>query len=80
MKCSFVNLLSIFSSFQCLYIVKFEWDIVLSNSHDGWDKHGYTMWFPREGTSTLLNCVWLYLKLMQTEILKIYGEFWKKVD
>ena len=35
---------SIFSSFQCLYIVRFEWDIVLSSSHDGSDKRGYTMW------------------------------------
>ena len=33
-----------FSSFQCLYIVRFEWDIVLSSSYDGSDKRGYTMW------------------------------------
>ena len=67
MKYSFVNILSIFSSFQCLYKVRFEWDTVLSNSYDGWDKRGYTMWFPREGTFTLLNCVWLYLKAVQIQ-------------
>ena len=51
LKYSFVNFLSIFYSFQCLYIVTFEWDIVLSSSYDGWDKRGYTILCPREGTS-----------------------------
>ena len=51
-KYSFVNFLSIFYSFQCLYIVRFEWDIVLSSSYDGWDKRGYTILCPREGTSS----------------------------
>ena len=67
LKYSFVNFLSIFSSFQCLYIVRFEYDIILSNSYDGWDKRGYTMWLPREGTSAVLNCVWLYLKRVQIQ-------------
>ena len=57
MKYSFVNLLSILSLFQCLYIVRSDWDIVLSSSYDEWNKRGYTMWCPREGTSTLLNFV-----------------------
>ena len=60
LKYSFVNFLGIFSSFQCIYIVRFESDIVLV-----WDKRGYTMWCPREGTSTLVNCVRLYLKVVQ---------------
>ena len=58
---------SIFSSFQCLYIVRYEWDIVISNSYDGWDERGYTIWCLRQGTSTLLNCVWLYLKVVQIQ-------------
>ena len=66
-KYSFANFLSIFSSFQCLYIVWFEWDIVLSSLCDVWDKRGYTMWCFREGPSTLLNCVWLYLKVVQIQ-------------
>ena len=53
LKYSFVKFLNTFSSFQCLYIVRFEWDIVLSSSYDGWNKHGYTMWCPREGIYTL---------------------------
>ena len=65
LKYSLVSFLSIFPSFRCLYIVRCEWDIVLSSSYDGWDKRGYIMWYPREGTSTLLNCVWLYLKMVQ---------------
>ena len=32
-------------------MVRFEWDIVLCNSYDGWDKRGYTMWFPRKGNN-----------------------------
>ena len=48
LKYSFVNFPSIFSSFKCLYIVRFEWGIVLSSSNDGWDKRGYTTWCPRE--------------------------------
>ena len=67
LKYSFVTFLSICSSFQCFYIVRFEWDIVLSSSYDGWDKRGYTMWCPREGTFTLQNCVWLYLKVVQIQ-------------
>ena len=63
----FVNFLSNFSSFQCLYTVTFEWDIVLSSSYDGWDMRGYTMRCPREGTSNLLNCVWLFLKVVQIQ-------------
>ena len=55
----------IFISVLVYYIVRFEWDIVFSSSYDGWDKRGYTMWCPREGTSTLLICVWLYLKVVQ---------------
>ena len=43
LKYSFENFLSIFSLYQCLYIVRFEWDIVFSNSYDGWDKRGCTM-------------------------------------
>ena len=39
----FGKFLSIFSSFQCLYAVRFEWDIVLSKSCDGSEKCGYTM-------------------------------------
>ena len=62
LKYLFANFLSTFSSFQCLNIVIFEQGIVLSNSYDGWDKRGYTIWFNREGTPTLLNCIWLYLK------------------
>ena len=54
MKYSFVNFLSNFSSFQCLYIVRSEWDIVLSSSYDGWDTHGHTMWCTRKGASKLL--------------------------
>ena len=54
-KNSFVNFLSIFSSFQCLCLVRIEWDIVLSSSYDGWDKRGYTMYCPWEGTATLPN-------------------------
>ena len=69
-KYSFVKFQSIFSSFQCLHIVRLEWDIFLSNSYDGWDKRGYTMWCHRESTSTLLNCVWLYLKVVQVEIAR----------
>ena len=40
-KYSFVDFLSIFCSFQCLYIIKFERDIVLSSLCDGLDKRGY---------------------------------------
>ena len=58
-KHSFANFLNIFYSFQCLYIVPFEWDILLSSSYDGWHKCGYTIWCPREGTTTLINYVWL---------------------
>ena len=43
LKYSFVNFFSIFSSFQCSYVVRFEWDIVLSSSYNGWDKREYTM-------------------------------------
>ena len=57
LKYSFVYFGSIFSSFQCLHIVRFEWDIVLSSSYDGWDKRGYTMWCPREGNFPFLNCL-----------------------
>ena len=32
LKYSFVNFWSIFSSFQCLYVVRFECDTVFSNS------------------------------------------------
>ena len=35
LKYSFVKFISIFSSFQCLYIVRFESAIVLSSSYDG---------------------------------------------
>ena len=56
-----IGIETLFSTFQCLYVVRFEWDIVLSSSYDGWDKGGYTTWCPRGGTSTLLNCVWSYL-------------------
>ena len=52
MKYSFVNFLSIFSSFPCLCIVRLEWDIVLSSSYDGSDQCEYTMWQPREGNSS----------------------------
>ena len=60
LKYSIVNFLSILSLFQCLYIVRFKWDIVLSSSYEGSDNRWYTMWCLREGTSTHLNCVWLY--------------------
>ena len=66
-KYSFVNFLSIFSSFQCLYLVRFEWDIVLSSSYHACDEGGYIMLCPREDTSTLLNCFWLYLKVVQIQ-------------
>ena len=52
-------------SFQCLCIVRFDCDIVLSSSNDGSDKRGYTMWCQREGTFSLLNCIWLHLKVVQ---------------
>ena len=77
---SFVNFLSIFSSFQCFYIVRFEWDIVLSSSYDGWDKHGYTMWCPREVTSTLLKCVWLYLKTGNSGEIECSGFLLLKIE
>ena len=32
-----------------------------------WDKRGYIMRCPREGTSTLLNWEWLYLKVVQIQ-------------
>ena len=57
LKYSFVNFLGIFSSFKCLHIVRFEWDIVLSSSYKGWHKCEYTMWCHGKGTSTLLYCV-----------------------
>ena len=50
-----------------MYVVRFVWDIVLSSSYDGSDNLGYTMWCPREGSSSLLNCVWLYLKVVQIQ-------------
>ena len=56
-----------YSFLMLVYIVRFGWDIALSSSYDGWDKHGYTMWCHRDGTSTLLNCVWLCLKVVQIE-------------
>ena len=72
LKYSFVNFLSIFFffffSFQCLYIHRFEWGIVLSSLCHGWDKRGYTKWCSRGSTSTLLNCVWLYLKVIQIQL------------
>ena len=64
--------LQIFSSFRCLFVVRFEWDIVLSSSYDirkAWIHHVMS-W---EGTSTLLNCVWFYLKLVR--IQETYSEF-----
>ena len=44
LKYSFANFPSIFSSCQCLYIDRFERDIVLN---DGWENRGYIMWCPR---------------------------------
>ena len=79
-KYLFVNFLSIFSLLQCLYIVRFGWDIVLSSSHDGWDKRGYTIWYPGEGTSTLLNSVWLYLKVVKISTLGRSGLLLLKVN
>ena len=38
-----------------LVYFRIEWDIVLSSSYDGWDKLGYTMCCPCEGTTTLPN-------------------------
>ena len=58
--------LQVFSSFRCLFVVRFEWDIVLSSSYDirkAWIHHVMS-W---EGTSTLLNCVWFYLKLVRIQ-------------
>ena len=55
--------LQLFSSFRCLFVIRFEWGIVLSSLHDI-KKRGCTMSCPWEGTSTLLNCDWFYLKLM----------------
>ena len=62
LKYSTVNILSILSLFQCLYRFRFrfKWDIVLSSLYNGSDNRWYTMWCLREGTSTHLNCVWLY--------------------
>ena len=70
LKYSFVNFVSIFFffSFKCLYIHRFEWGIVLSSLCHGWDKRGYTKWCSRGSTSTLLNCVWLYLKVIQIQL------------
>ena len=64
--------LQVFSSFRCLFVVRFEWDIVLSSSYDirkAWIHHVMS-W---EGTSTLLNCDWFYLKLGW--IQETYPEF-----
>ena len=60
------------SNLFCLFAVRFEWDIVLSSSYDirkAWIHHVMS-W---EGTSTLLNCVWFYIKLVW--IQETYPEF-----
>ena len=46
-KDSFENFLSIFSPFQCLYMVRLKWDIVLSGSYDGWHKRDLSLDFFR---------------------------------
>ena len=60
------------SNLFCLFVVRFDWDIVLSSSYDirkAWIHHVMS-W---EGTSTLLNCVWFYIKLVW--IQETYPEF-----
>ena len=66
MKYSFINLLSIFffHSSACIYI---NFNEVLFFLVNVMDKCGYTKWCSRGGTSTLLNCVWLYLKVVQIQ-------------
>ena len=49
-----IGIETLFSAFQCLYVVRFERDIVLSSSYDGWNKVGYTTWCPRGGKVLLL--------------------------
>ena len=49
-----IGIETLFSAFQCLYVVRFERDIVLSSSYDLWDKVGYTTWCPRGGKVLLL--------------------------
>ena len=56
------------NSWGNLYIIRFEWDIIFTSSYDEWAKDGYTKWCPKEGTSTLLNWVSLYLKVVQIKM------------
>ena len=68
-----------------ILMLRFEWDILISSSYDGSEKCGYIMWCPSEGTSTLLKCVWLYLKVVQIQVtwtlwdstfIKLHGVPW----
>ena len=56
------------NSWRNLYIIRFEWGIIFTSSYDEWAKDGHTKWCPREGTSTLLNWVSLYLKVVQIKM------------
>ena len=71
--CKFLHMVTTTIDYQtrvvhhCLYIVRFEWDAVVSSSSDGSYERGYTMWCSREGTSAFLNFIWLYLKVVQIQ-------------
>ena len=60
--------------FFFISMLRFEWYILymnnmndISSSYDWCDKCWFIMWCSREGASTLLNCVWLYLKVVQIQ-------------
>ena len=62
-----------------MYLVRLEWDIVLSSSYDGWNRSGYSMWCPTEGTSTHLNCVWVSKGGANSEYLSTLGFYFLKM-